>query len=178
MSDRIDYITDHLTQRALCQVGLGTWNGTGPTPYFDMCRQVSSELGLMLIYTRDTGYHSSGWWKNPDYERCFHLSLSFHDPQTKSPAPRDAKITEILIDKIFGRNKSLIWSEPPHSPNGKALDVWHYRLFCDPHWRAIKPRGEVYNTELTEAGWKSFSDVQAQLNAEKAMAISKILNSR
>jgi hypothetical protein len=25
----------------------------------------------------DIGAHTSGWWKNPDYEACWHLSISY-----------------------------------------------------------------------------------------------------
>src|SRR5690606_31231568 len=38
---------------------------------------VAPDVSACLIYTRDVGHHSNGWWKNPDYERCRHLSISF-----------------------------------------------------------------------------------------------------
>jgi hypothetical protein len=46
--------------------------------------------------------------------------------------------------------------------------VWHYRLFADPSWAAIVPRGEVYSTELTEAGYLSFSELGYQTAQEAA----------
>src|SRR5262249_14385874 len=52
--------------------------------------------------------------------------------------------------------------------HGRKLDVWHYRLFCDPGWQPIKPRGEVYSRELTEAGWKSYSDLSEEHRKEAA----------
>jgi hypothetical protein len=61
-----------------------------------------------------------------------------------------------------------VWSKPPYSPNGKAADVWHYRLFVDK--ATLLPlflRGEVYSRELTEAGWKSFSEVQAEISRQE-----------
>lgn len=45
-------------------------------------------------------------------------------------------------------------------------------------WCPIKPRGEVYSRELTEAGYKSFSDVQAELEREATIQREMILNSR
>jgi len=141
----------------------GTWEGRGMDGYFRRCRHTIYDLGLIAILTRDVGYHTSGWWKNPDYERCFHLSLSFRDPATGEYAPRNKLVTGLLLEGVYGRNKRLIWCEPPYSADGKATDTWHYRLFCDEHWKAILPRGEVYSRELTEAGWKSYSDVQADL---------------
>ncbi|MBU2025992.1 hypothetical protein KJ912_04650 [Patescibacteria group bacterium] len=149
-----------------------TWNGRGPIWYFERCRWWLPLVGTRAIFTRDTGYHTSGWWKNPDYERCFHLSLSFVDIETGEPAPRDTVLTSLFLDALFGKGKRLLWCEPPYSEQGKQMDVWHYRLFCDEGWQPIKPRGEVYSRELTEAGWKSWSDAQAELavvnKAEKA----------
>jgi hypothetical protein len=111
-----------------------------------------------LIFTRDSGHHSSGWWKNPDYERCFHLSVSFAYLD-ESPAPFDAERAMRWAKDLFREHVRWVWVEPPYSPEGKVRDVHHYRLFCDEGWQAIKPRGEVYSRELTEAGWKSFSEI-------------------
>ena len=43
----------------------------------DACSAQYEQPGLYtsLIYTMDEGMHSIGWWKNPDYARCYHLSL-------------------------------------------------------------------------------------------------------
>jgi hypothetical protein len=60
---------------------------------------------------------------------------------------------------LFGEYKKWIWVEPPFSDHGKSMDVWHYRLFTDENWQPIKPKGEVYNTQFTEKGWKSFSEL-------------------
>jgi hypothetical protein len=108
-----------------------------------------------LIYTRDTGHHTSGWWKNPDYERCYHLSLSWDDGHKTKLAERWARA-------FFGSNVNLIWIEPPYSAAGKARETWHYRLFCDTGWQPIKPRGEVYDTAWTPADWRSWSDLHGE----------------
>jgi hypothetical protein len=141
----------------------GFYSGLIETPgaakYIDRCKGFDRRTGVLLIFTRDTGHHSSGWWKNPDYERCYHLSVSFRDPETLEPAPFDAKTGGQWAKRFFGANVRWLWIEPPYSEQGRALDVYHYRLFCDPGWQPIKPRGEVYSREFTEAGWKSFSDI-------------------
>lgn len=116
--------------------------------------------GTLIIFTRDAGMHSSGWWKNPDYERCWHLSLSFHDPITGEDGPKDTKLTEEWLDAFYGDDCRYVWAEPPYSDGGKKADVWHYRVFCDPAWQPILPRGEVYSKEFTERGWMSFSDLK------------------
>ncbi|MBV5327213.1 MAG: hypothetical protein JZU65_06165 [Chlorobium sp.] len=129
---------------------LGIWNGKERSQYFESCRWLLERYPATVVFTKEVGYHSGGWWKNPDYERCWHLSLSFRGGAEK-------KVTAEIINNIFGLYKNLLWVEPPHSEQGKKLNVWHYRLFCDDNWNPIKPRGEVYSTQFTELGWRSFS---------------------
>lgn len=132
----------------------GYFDGESESQYLFNCRWWWEKYECTLIFTRDVGHHTSGWWKNPDYERCWHLSISFPGGKNKN------KLNKI-IDGLFGSNKNMIWIEPPYSEQGKSAEVWHYRLFCDENWNPIIPRGEVYNTEFTERGWKSFSEVNA-----------------
>lgn len=155
----------------------GTWDGKELTPYFRLCRQVHHFAGCLSLFTRDVGYHSSGWWKNPDYERCYHLSLSFFDPITQEPRRRDQTVTMTFIKRLFGRDRRWLWCEPPYSDDGRRMDVWHYRLFCDAGWNPIKPRGEVYDKELTEAGWLSFSDARAAWELQRQREIERVMNS-
>lgn len=112
-----------------------------------------------IIYTRDVGHHSSGWWKNPDYERCFHLSISYRAfPQGDSLDHDHARSLRLAV-AFFGDDARLTWLEGPYSPEGKAASVWHYRLFADEGWQPFKPRGEVYSRDWTPPGWKSFSEI-------------------
>lgn len=141
----------------------GLYSGLIQTPgdraYIERCRTVLHREGTVLIFTRDTGHHSSGWWKNPDYERAMHLSVSFFDPETMRPAPFVVEQARRWARMFFGDNVRWTWMEPPYTPEGKHRGVHHYRLFCDAGWQPIKPRGEVYTREFTEAGWKSFSEI-------------------
>lgn len=133
----------------------GIWDGKDRTQYFEDCRWLLQRYPCTIIYTKEYGYHTGGWWKNPDYERCWHLSIAFAGGKEK-------KALSDILKYIFGHYQSLIWIEPPYTEEGKTLDVWHYRLFCDDNWNPIKPRGEVYNTQFTERGWKSFSELTAR----------------
>ena len=63
-----------------------------------------------------------------------------------------------ILKGLFGHNIKNLWSEAPYSPEAVKSDIWHYRLFCDENWLAIKPKGEVYSSENTELTWKSFSE--------------------
>lgn len=137
--------------------------------HIQRCTRYHPPTQAVLLFTRDGGMHSSGWWKNPDYERCFHLSISFGAPDGRGWAdlPQDHKRAAKWCEIFFGENTRLLWIEPPFSDVGKARDVYHYRLFCDEHWQPIKPRGEVYSRELTPAGWQSWSDLHGQDNGDE-----------
>jgi hypothetical protein len=125
------------------------------------CTADHVSTGTRLIFTYDEGHHSSGWWKNPDYERCWHLSLSFFDPLSGEHVPKDVKRTSEWLIAFYGEARRFLWAESPYSAHGKTADVWHYRVFCDPAWQPIIPRGEVYSKEFTEAGWQSYSDLSS-----------------
>lgn len=130
--------------------------------YIRMCSHlfsVSPVYSARLIFTRDTGHHSSGWWKNPDYERCWHLSISFCVNPTDQPLLYDKKEGQRIAEAFFQGEVRRCWIEPPYTDQGKRAGVHHYRLFCDQGWQPIVPRGEVYSREFTERGWKSFSDL-------------------
>jgi hypothetical protein len=120
---------------------------------------IEPDRSARLIYTRDAGHHSSGWWKNPDYERCLHLSISFCVNPTDAALPFDRKQAQRIAEAFFEGDARKCWVEPPYSPEGKHCGVHHYRLFCDLSWMPLLPRGEVHNAYFTEAGWRSFSEV-------------------
>lgn len=152
----------------------GLYTGLLNTPYerlyFQLCRGIDRTTGTLLLFTRDTGHHTSGWFKNPDYERAYHLSLSFFDPVTKDRIDQDKRLARVWCSLFYGADINFLWCEPPWSKPGKQNQVWHYRLFCDPGWQAMKPRKEVYSREFTEKGWKSFSDIHGHRADEPAEA--------
>jgi hypothetical protein len=148
------------------RAGHGTFDGrisASAGRYLADCRFVDARTGTQLIFTRDTGHHSSGWMKNPDYERCLHLSTS--------PLPRaivtirpilaelDKKTLAAWCRTFFGEDVRYVWAESPKSEHGRRVDVWHWRLFCDERWQPILPRKEVYSLDFTELGWRSASQV-------------------
>jgi hypothetical protein len=128
----------------------------------------ATDVLTAIIFSRDEGHHTSGWFKNPDYERCWHLSLSFWAIMPPGVAPvlrpihTQPELTQRWLKLFFGEAQRYLWVESPKSDEGKRADVWHYRVFVDELWRPIIPRGEVYSTELTERGWRSWSEVHAK----------------
>ena len=165
----------------------GVTYGRDDTPsertYYRRCTYLHWHTGTLVMFTRDAGHHTSGWMKNPDYERCLHLSLSFREPRPTAPVDQlaDPAMVEILgghvplrpwddalarrwVSAILGDGERYSWHEGPFSWQGNAAGVQHWRVFCDHGWKPIKPRGEVYSRELTEAGWRSWSDQQPEPN--------------
>jgi len=140
----------------------GTYNGSPTIENQRLIKKCTARhliTGTTLVFTYDEGMHSCGWWKNPDYERCYHLSLSFFDPITLANVPHNKKIAKEWLDAFYGNDCNYIWAEPPYSNAGKEKDIWHYRLFCDINWKPILPRKEVYSTEFTPNSWISFSEI-------------------
>lgn len=142
----------------------GTWDGRVNRLnelYIRRCTSDDDETGMRLIFSRDRGHHSSGWLKNPDYERCLHLSLSSWDAREGRPVGHlDRPMAGLWALAFFGPDVvRRAWVESPKSAQGKSLDVWHWRVFCDEHWQPILPRKEVYTLEFTELGWRSASQV-------------------
>lgn len=165
LTEHMDRVASELRRRAKH----GLFNGQ-QTPegmrYLRHCRLVDDVTGTVLIFTRDSGHHSSGWLKNPDYERCWHLSTSPAPSLILIPgeqrADPDPKTLAAWLHAFYGESKRYVWSESPKTPEGKARGVWHWRLFCDEHWVPLLPRKEVYTREFTEAGWKSASQVLSE----------------
>lgn len=148
---------------------LGSYSGFVQTAeqerYMRRCSHLDIERGISIMFTRSVGMHSCGWWKNPDYERCEHLSISFFEPVgplfvgVPKRLPYDRQRGAQIAKEFFRENARLLWIEPPYSEAGKRFDIYHYRLFCDPSWSPILPRGEVYSRDNTPAEWRSWSEL-------------------
>lgn len=178
MSEVPDSVISTIRRRAT--VGLFDGQDTIQNRYYitRLCSHFHGLSGTIIIFSRDTGHHSSGWMKNPDYERCLHLSLSFRAPledwaidRLANPqvlarlggifelAPFSMKRAQPWVERILSPDHNLAWRESPFTKTGKDLGVTHFRLFCDEAWKPIKPRGEVYSTDFTEKGWRSYSEL-------------------
>lgn len=132
------------------------------SPYFRHARQIHEKSGTSLLFTRDKGMHSSGWFKNPDYDKCLHLSLSFWDMtgENAKPAAYNYSLARMWVNLFFEDLTRLIWEESTALPD-LPCEVRHYRVMCNDHWQPIKPRKEVYSRDFIEKNWRSFSDQRA-----------------
>lgn len=149
----------------------GVYNGDGDSLANKVlmadCTSGHIPSGSIVLFTRDKGMHDCGWWKNPDYNQCLHLSLSFRDPATGKYRSKDQEMTDKWLEVFYGPLQRLMWAERPYYPEGKQADCWHYRVFFDPTWSApILPRGEVYSKKWTPANWMSHSELMASLGRQ------------
>ena len=117
---------------------------------------VTREPGLLLslIASHDQGTHASGWWRNSDYDRCWHLSLV----AIEKPSPLvDGTYADLPgLDlrawsrAVFGEHLTKAWIEPPaskldpHRTAPASPYTTHVRVFLDQAGHPIQPEGEVY----------------------------------
>lgn len=117
-------------------------------PYVLDCRHIDRETGCDLIFSRDS------MWKGPDYEFCWHLSIS--PLQVGFVREFTISAQRAWVAAFFRDNERLLWLEGQYSDVGKAHEVNHWRLFVSEDWLTpILPRGEVYS----KLGWKSWSEL-------------------
>lgn len=147
----------------------GVWDGYTESLYFIYARRMHDETRTSLVFTRDSGHHSSGWFKNPDYERCYHLSVGFWSfTLSRRPREYDHDLARVWVEAFFPRSTQYLWREGMVSkPDATMPEIFHYRVFCNPRWQPIIPRGEVYTRDFTEKGWESWSDIQDKLKEDK-----------
>jgi hypothetical protein len=159
----------HIATRARAKATLRPWlrmgdrsGPQGPDPMAAF-RTVDPLSGAVLIAAREEGHHTSGWWKNPHYDRALHLSLSFRDPISGRFRAPDKGEAEAWVNAFFRPDeRRLLWYEGPSSREGREAMVQHWRLFVDPSGQPIQPQGEVYSKRWTPKHWKSWSDVVAE----------------
>jgi hypothetical protein len=128
-----------------------------------LCTLDDDVTGLRVMFTRDTGHHTSGWMKNPDFERCLHLSISparlVKNATRIGMGDGSRALVNLWVRSILKDGERLALYESAKTPEGKAHEVEHWRVFCDPVWTPFKPRGEVYASDNTPVDWKSWTEV-------------------
>lgn len=106
-----------------------------------------------VMLTRDAGMHSSGWLRNPEFERCFHLSLS--------PFPDDVHVTIPHVEATRSRIEAAwvrtVYRE--HTPVYVARAAVHGRREAAAG-RALAP--VLQPRVAAELGWRSASQVLAE----------------
>jgi hypothetical protein len=123
------------------------------------------ELAISLLLSRDRMHHSVGWWRNAEYEYCWHLSLSCCTmADFKRVELAGGSLVPVSIEMpdeekrywshlIFGEHVNKAWHEPggtdPRLTREEKLQrryMFHLRVFLNPlTFRPFIPQGEVYH---------------------------------
>lgn len=124
------------------------------------------EVYVRLLLTRDRMHHSVGWWRNAEYEYCWHLSISARPAVEARLAIAGLKPGEevgyVSLPEheetywgrlFFAEHADKIWHEPggtdPRLTREEKLanrHIVHLRLFLDPvTFEPFIPTGEVYD---------------------------------
>lgn len=125
------------------------------------------ELYVRLQLSRDRMHHSVGWWRNAEYEYCWHLSMSARPIGVERAARAGIVLppgTNTLVALppgeemywgrlFFAEHAHKVWHEPggtdPSLSRSEARAnsaISHLRLFLDPEtFEPFIPTGEVYD---------------------------------
>lgn len=122
------------------------------------------ELWVSLLFSRDKMHHSVGWWRNAEYEYCWHLSISAQasiedwDKHSYEQVPRAE--ARYWTHAFFPNDVDKVWQEPggtdPRLSREEARrhsTFWHMRVFMHPEilnaagepFHTFIPKGEVYD---------------------------------
>lgn len=121
--------------------------------------RTSPELSISLLLSRDRMHHSVGWWRNAEYEYCWHLSIAAFDraayvtgTEKKENIPPAEE--RYWAHAFFPLDFDKIWHEPggtdprltPEEARARRGHMSHLRLFLDPEtFEPFIPAGEVYD---------------------------------
>lgn len=111
------------------------------------------ELAIRLQLTKDRMHHSVGWWRNAEYEYCWHLSISAWEDGTERPASIPKAEERYWTFAFFPQTYDKVWHEPggtdPRLTDKEKLErrhIVHQRVFLDPEtFEPFIPTGEVYD---------------------------------
>lgn len=111
-------------QRIVKTAKNGIFGGTSVTmDYLDKCRWFLERYDCIIIFTRDEGAHTCGWWKNPDYERCYHLSISFPGGWNRKKRNTYLTVSSDITSVCCGANLRIqkMGSELEYSTTGYSV---------------------------------------------------------
>lgn len=160
-------------RRLAAQMRRGSYHGwyTGDVASLDRYGQravvqgaVEPELQISLLFSRDKMHHSVGWWRNAEYEYCYHLSISAQSMETDWSSHKWEQVpraeARYWTHAFFPRDYDKVWMEPggtdPRLTKEDArmfATFWHMRVFLEPQilssigepFVPFIPKGEVYD---------------------------------
>jgi len=146
----------------------GWYTGTPETAAAHIARLVvpgviEPELAVSLSFSRDRMHHAVGWWRNAEYEYCWHLSVAckvFEGGGQREWA--DVPFEHFPHDELrywatafYGKDIDKTWTEPGGTdPRLTSVEkrihatMWHVRLFLHPE--ILNPQGEPFHPFIPE----------------------------
>lgn len=115
------------------------------------------DIVVSIIASLDTGTHASGWWRNSEYDSCWHMSLCALEPGVRFVDLPDIDLRQ-WSRAVFGEHVSKSWTEPPASKTDAYRDApasaytTHVRVFLNRQGIPIQPTGEVYDLRPWDDG--------------------------
>lgn len=122
-----------------------------------------ADLVVSLLFSRDRMHHSVGWWRNADYEYCWHLSIGAWEKRAynaarllgaRTPEWEDLPDDDLRVwaSALFRDHAHKAWYEPggtdPRLSRQEAHGrgrMKHLRVFLEPATlQPFIPKGEVY----------------------------------
>jgi hypothetical protein len=154
LTPEMERLVRMLRQRALSGVHYGRVMDLG---YLRACTVEHGPTGTRLTYKRDAGHHTCGWLANEQYQRCWHLSVSFWEPPAMLYAVAyDRHLADAWVRAFFGEHCGWLWAERAASMHERWVGVRHWRLFADRDWTPLRLRGEHNRAALTRLGWQTW----------------------
>lgn len=142
------------------------YDGRTQPPSPDLYRKtrqiLDPTMNLTVAVILDHGMHASGWFRNSDYDRCLHLSLScpgkvlpvvIREDRPGKPVgagflPIPSAEVDLWARLCFGDDERWLW----HESGQYMRHVVHLRLFLDQNNQPIMPEGDVYNLKPWKDG--------------------------
>jgi len=126
------------------------------------------ELGLRLLWTRDTGHRKGGWFKARELDRCFHLTAVdlrlLPNVRYEGRGPVAPLVFDLLLQEFFGEAYSCVWfeyaKEKLTADASDVREVRHWRLFCDAEWEPLEAMREEARRELRALGWIEMRELE------------------
>lgn len=103
--------------------------------YRALCSHYFAYSGMLMALTRDD--ITMLQLKDTEYVRCYHAAISFCENKIGNFVPFKHKQAWHFFKSLFPNDYEKVWIEPPVSKDGHRLDIFHYRIFCDPQWQPI-----------------------------------------
>lgn len=104
--------------------------------------QYVAAIGLVALFSRETGYWASEMSAHHRMDSCVRLVVCYENPIGRKPWPQDHAITTALCEGFFG--STFLYEVLAQAPDNGADSLrqrWNFRLFTRADWKTPITRG-------------------------------------